>query len=58
MLNRYSLFFAHSKAVHPDDNRFFKVDRLLIFIRGILDFLLHIAAFNRLQHSAHGLYFF
>ena len=57
-LDRHRMLLLHMKAVHPDHHRFLPIDCLLIFVSRILDLLLHIAAFDRIEHAAHGFDFF
>ncbi len=51
-LNRDRLFFFYLEAVHADDDGLFVIDSLLIFVRGVLNFVLHEAALDSFEHSA------
>jgi len=46
------------EAVDSDHYRVLPVDCLLILVGRVLDFLLHISAFDGLEHAAHGFDFF
>ena len=58
VLQRNRFLVLQCKAIHPDHDCFLLIDGLLIFVSGVLDFLLHEAALDRLQHAAHGLNLF
>ena len=51
-LDRDRLLFFHFETVHAHDDRFLVVDLLLVFVGGVLNFLLHVSALDRLQHPA------
>ena len=44
-------FFLHRKTIYPDHHRLLAIDLLLVFICRILDFLLHVAAFEGFDHA-------
>ena len=48
-----ALFFR-LVAVHADNDLLVALDRLLIIVRGFLNFLLHVSRFDGAQHAAHG----
>src|SRR5262249_38667105 len=54
-LNRDWILVLLRKAVHADDRCFSMIDSSLIFVGGVLDFLLYEAALDGLQHSAESL---
>ena len=51
---RNGFFFFHGEAVDSYDHSFVAIDLLLIFVGGVLDFLLHETALDSLQHSSEG----
>ena len=54
-LERDGRFDVEAELVDADDDLLLGFDRLLEFVRGVLDFLLHVSALDCLQHAAHGL---
>ena len=47
-LNGDGLFFVYNEAIYADDYRLLAINLLLVFVSGVLDFLLYIPAFQTL----------
>src|SRR5262249_21910980 len=54
-LDRNRLLFFYCKTVHANNGRFAPLRGLLVLVGSALDFLLHIAALERTDHSAKSL---
>ena len=52
MLNRNRFLLFDLETVHAHNDCILLIDLLLVFIGGVLDFLLHVAALDGFQHSA------